>query len=119
MEVKQFRDDLHKMSLADALKKHNLTLKEAMESMPMPYNKDNKKTPTSYSVSKNITYKNGRFYLRKSIHNKTYSFGSYLDMDDAIKFRDYCEENDCWLDYSIDEICEKLGIDRLKKQKKG
>jgi len=61
-----------------------------------------------------------KFTIRKSINYKTYSFGSYNTLEEALKFRDYFERNNWPLTerfkYSTPEFIQKVG-DKFKVEK--
>lgn len=105
VDIIEFREDLKKgMSLEECLNKHNTTLKEVLS------------TPKKKSVAKNIQERNGKFYVRRYINGKTRMFGTYRSLEDAKLVRDYLNKYG-WKQKSVDSICEKLGVERVKHQR--
>ena len=109
-----FQEDLRKgLSLEEALKKYGISFKRAMELMPRHHHKSKKKHIKWISQAKYIQKRDGRYYLRKTINQKTVQFGTYNTLEDAIKVRDYCVKFG-WKQRSIDEYCNILGVERVK-----
>ena len=111
-KMQNFQDDLRNgMGLDDALCKYNLTLKEAFEAFPGTL----RKGPNNryHSGKLYITKRDGKFYIRKTINGKNLHFGTYHSLDDAIQIRDYFQEHG-WDKSKLDEVCELLGITRLR-----
>ena len=93
MSITLFQQDLKNgMSLNEALQKHGLTFKEAVQNIP----RTRVKTPVkTHSPSRNITVREGqdnRYFLRKQINKKQQAFGTYKSLEDAIKVRDYSNQ---------------------------
>ena len=118
--IEKFQQDLRDgMTLENALIKHNLTLKEAMEFCPKPigqrYIKKKKKRKQVYTnVDRHISQKKDAFHVRKQKSYKTYWGGSYDSLEDAQKVRDFLEEHG-WSPIKVNEACKKLGIKRRRK----
>lgn len=68
------------------------------------------------SVAKNIQERDGKFYVRRYINGKTRMFGTYRSLEDAKLVRDYLNKYG-WKQKSVDSICEKLGVERVKHQR--
>lgn len=115
MDVKGFQQDLRDgMTISDALQKHQVTFKEAVDSMPRPlgyasetYKKNSYNTNQRY-IKRTLQ---GHYYVRKQIRGKTRMFGTYKTLEDAIKIRNHCEKHG-WKEHSIDQYCKELGIER-------
>ena len=56
----------------------------------------------------------GKFAIRKTIFEKVGYFGTYHTLRDAVKVRDYLNENG-WLNVDLDKVCEEVGVVRCKK----
>ena len=111
-KMQNFQDDLRNgMGLEDALCKYNLTLKEAFEAFPGTL----RKGPNNryHSGKLYITKRDGTFYIRKTVNGKHLHFGTYRSLADAIKIRDYFQEHG-WDKSKVDEVCELLGVTRLR-----
>lgn len=109
-EIQRFQDDLKNgLSIEQALRKYNISFREAIDSMPRFYGR--KKKRKCRGRAKYIQQMDNRFHVRKTIKGKTRSFGSYSSLEDAIKLRDYCIEHG-WKQRKVDEYCETLGITR-------
>ena len=118
VNIIEFREDLKTgMGLEECLQKHDTNLKEVLGSQPsLRGRKKRKKTPKKKSVAKNIQERDGKFYLRKYINGKTRMFGTYKSLEDAKLVRGYLREHG-WKQKSVDGICEKLGVERVKHQR--
>ena len=123
MGLKAFQKDLQNgMSITDALQKHNLTLETALHQLH-GYHKKTYKPKTSPShAEKYIQYRCGRYYLRKTVFSRkkgrriTRMFGTYKTLEDAIRMREAQKEIG-WKVTKVDELCEKLGIERCKHKR--
>ncbi len=107
-----FQQDLRNgSSLHEALCKHNLTLKEAMDGMDKPLTRTHRKKRTYESLG-NFIYRMGPYYkVQKTIHRNTLNFGTYNSLSDARKVRDYFLEHG-WHKSKLDTVCELLGVER-------
>ena len=119
--MEKFQQDLQNgMTLETALKKYNLTFKEAVEfthkprTRPPKKKKRKKERAVYKKIDKNISQKNGSFHLRKQINGKSYWGGSYGSLEDAQKVRDFLNENG-WNFIRINEACKKYGIERRRR----
>jgi hypothetical protein len=111
LDIEEFQKDLKKMTLEEALIKHNISFKEAVNSMPMNLTKKSVKHKKRWKNNgRYIQERDGKFYLRKWIEDKTLLFGTYKSLDDAKKVREMCQERG-WLQDNIKEYCEELGIE--------
>ena len=117
MDITKFQNDLKNgITLSAALKKYNLTFKEAVELCPKPM-KNTAMIKRKYRkniiqrADKYIQQRSNRFYLRKQINKKMCSFGVYTSLKDAVLVRDYLIENG-WNEKNMLKACEKYGIDR-------
>lgn len=110
-EVEMFQTDLKNgLSLEEALLKHNISFKEAVESVPRVYTFGKRKKKVK-QAEKYIQQRGRNFYLRKTVNGKTKMFGTYYSLEDAIKVREHCEEFG-WKQRSIDKYCKLLGVTR-------
>lgn len=83
--IHDFQKDLQNgMTLEKALQKHGLTFKEAC---------DRCKSPHSNGEYHNIYLKGRRFVVSRRIKNRDVLFGSFEELDDAVKCRDKLEDN--------------------------
>ena len=117
MGLTPFQLDLRNgMSLEDALKKHNLTLKKALEKVPsqMPVSHNNWRK--SKGNTKNIHYRGGNYMIIKDYHGKTHSFGTYRTVEDAQIVRDYMNQHG-WEPLDVGLICALMGVERVKRKK--
>lgn len=117
MDVKRFQQDLRNgMTISDALQKHQVTFKEAVDSMPRPMSNKQGKLRTHkkgyYNTNQRyIGGRSGHYYLRKQVRGKTRMFGTYKTIEDAVRMREHCEKHG-WKERSIDQYCKELGITR-------
>ena len=123
MDVKGFQQDLRDgMTISDALQKHQVTFKEAVDSMPRPMSanrqgntqkRPKKQHKTGYynTNQRYIGGREGHYYLRKQVRGKTRMFGTYKTMEDAVRMREHCMKHG-WKEHSIDKYCKELGIER-------
>ena len=111
MNVKGFQQDLRDgMTISDALIKHQVTFKEAVDSMPRPVTNNKQRKPVTHK-QRYITGRSGHHYLRKQVRGKTRVFGTYKTIEDAVRMREHCEKHG-WKERSIDKYCKELGIER-------
>ncbi len=121
MDLVDFQQDLKNgMSIAEALKKYNITLEYAMNHVNKPITEKHSKLKPSCkphkklkicTVARYIQQIENHFYVRKQVNGKMRPFGSYSSLEDAIKLRDYCMEHG-WKQRKVDKYCEILGIKR-------
>ena len=116
-----FQTDLRNgMSITDALQKHDLTFKQAFNTLNRKKigrpAKAEKQPRQSSTGEKYISQLLGRYYLRKKIKNKTVVFGTYKTLEDAVKVRDYCIKHG-WYINCLDSYCKRVGVKRLKRGK--
>lgn len=120
MGVKAFQNDLRKgMTLEDALIKHNLTLKEALDVVHKPITQPKRMKPyTKRNIYKNvgmhIRLRKDSCHLRKSINGKMHWGGAYDTLEDAEKVRDYLEKHG-WNKIKVNQACKELGIKRRRR----
>ena len=119
--MKKFQQDLQNgMTLETALKKYNLTFKEAVEFTHKPITRRRKGQRTSKKrhyytkIDTNISQKKDAYHVRKQVNGKSKWGGSYNSLEDAQKVRDYLDENG-WSIIKINEACKKYGIERRRK----
>jgi hypothetical protein len=110
-----FQQDLRNgSSLHEALCKHNLSLKEAMDGMDKPLTRTHRKK-RQYELMGKFIYRMGPYYvIQKSMNNITVNFGTYNSLSDAQRVRDYLVENG-WYKSKLDSVCELLGVERRIK----
>ena len=115
MGLMPFQKDLREgMSIDDALKKHNLTLAEALQSVPLEYKRNNK---TNWRDDTRNIFRRGRhFVIIKKRDGKTKTFGTYDNLKSAKMVRDCLDENG-WEQLDVGLICALLGVERLKVKK--
>lgn len=118
VNINEFREDLKTgMSLEECLLKHNTTLKTVFNSqLPSAGRKKRKKPRKTSHADKYIQKRDGKFYVKKYINGTTKLFGTYRSLEDARLVRDYLLEHG-WKQKSVDGICEKLGVERVKHQR--
>lgn len=110
-----FQKDLQDgMTLAEALEKHNLTLRQAFNTLhfsqppkPITYPRDYNRTVDYYIFKRKRTYS-----IRKQINDKQCTFGSYSTLEDAQKVRDYLIAHH-WKT-PVDEACRILKVKRRR-----
>ena len=119
--IEKFQDDLRSgMKLEDALIKHNLSFREAVEYCPKPicHKKHNQKPRQKRNVYKNIdkhiSQRGEAYYVRKSSEGKNYWGGAYNTFEEAKLVRDFLEENG-WNVVKVREACKKYNIERRRK----
>ena len=110
-----FRDSLRDgMGLWEALEKYDITLKYAMDHMDKPLSNP-KPRSRPYSRYGKYIYRMGPYYvLQRSINNKTANFGTYNNLVDAKKVRNYFLEHG-WHKSKLDMVCKELGVERRRK----
>ena len=114
MGVTPFQMDLRNgMSLEDALKKHDMTLKQAVFQSPRHHKSLNWKKSADL---KNIHKNGGSYTIYKKQEGITKSFGTYKNVSDAQMVRDSLD-NYGWEQLEVGLICVLLGVERLKKNK--
>ena len=101
--MKQFQEDLQNgMTLEDALRKHNLTFKEAVHEC----NRITSKKGVRYQRTHHI-YKNANKYrVEKQIRKKRIQIQTDT-YEDAVIIRDYLEEHG-WTTENIEKIRRKM-----------
>lgn len=115
----EFQKDLQAgMSIQKACEKHQVTFKYACDALLKQGVKKKKPKKPRKKITKStgelyIQQRNDHFYLRKLIRGKIRMFGTYKSLEDAVRMREYCNENG-WKQKSIDKYCEILGIERCK-----
>ena len=111
-----FRTDLRNgLGLEEALHKHHISLKYAMDHMDKPLTNP-KRRSRPYSRYGKFIYRMGPYYVvQKSINNRATNFGTYNTLTDAQRVRDYLEEHG-WKRYKLDAILKELGIERRVKK---
>jgi hypothetical protein len=111
----EFQDSLRNgMGLWEALKEYNLTLKEAMGRMDKPITKV-KPRKVVFSTMGPYVYRRDNYYIvQKRMKSKTVNFGTYNNLDDAKKVRDYYLEHG-WNRNTLNKVCRELGVERRKK----
>lgn len=121
MGIEKFQKDLKDgMTLEDALIKHNLTFREAVELCPRPMacQKITRKPKTRRNVYQKVdTYislRNDSYMVRRQQNGKSCWGGAYNSLEDAQKVRDYLNENG-WNIVKVNEACKKFGIERRKR----
>ena len=93
MTITQFQTDLQKgISINEALKKHGLTLPEAMYELKKQGRPNKKRIPKPLGMEY-ISRNQGKYLVRKTINGKMLYFGRYATLEDAMKIRDYFAEN--------------------------
>ena len=119
--IEKFQQDLRDgMTLEDALQKHHLSLKEAIEYVHKPItHPPKKKKPYSKrnfykTVDKYVKQRGNAYHLRKSIDGKMTWGGSYNSLEEAILVRDFLEKNG-WNIVKVREACLKYDITRRKR----
>ena len=102
-------------SIDETLRKHNLTLKDAVKNMEKSNTKPMKRIPLSVNIDSKHIYKVGNYYvIQKSVHGRSHNFGTYNSLEDAERVRDYFLENG-WRHGLIDEVCGLVGVERRRK----
>ena len=87
--MKQFQEDLRNgMTIEKALHKHQLTFQEAFEKCDNGSCRGNGEYHHIY-----LDKKTGKYHVKKSILGKETHFGTFKDLDEAVKFRDELERN--------------------------
>ena len=111
------------MSIKEALQKHNLTFKEACDTLS--YRNTCKERGRGkqreekewHRADTYIQSRNGHYYVRKCVPTKkgarTLTFGAYSSLRDAQMMRDALIK-DGWHRTHVDRICEELNIVRRK-----
>ena len=110
-----FQSDLRAgLGLDEALTKHGINLKYAMDHLDKPQTAPKRRLRKFSRYGKNL-YRLGNYYVvQKSIQGKTVNFGTYNSLTDARRVRDYMEA-DGWRRYKLDNILKELGIQRRIK----
>ena len=101
-------------SIDETLRKHNMSLHDAVFNMEKPNVKPMRRSRYS-SVDSKYIYKQGRhFLMQKSVNGRSYNFGTYRTLEDAERVRDYFLENG-WRHGELDKVCRILGVERSRK----
>ena len=108
----KFRNDLRNgLTIAEACTKHNITFKYAVDNMERQHKPKRRVRGKSRRESEHI-YRNGENYtIYKSINSRSYNFGTYRTVEDAIKVRNYFYEHG-WDRKELDKVCQDLNIMR-------
>lgn len=121
MGIIDFQEDLRNgMTLEDALIKHELTLKEAIDCIHKPVIHPSKKRKPYAKrniycqVEKNISKRGDAYHLRKAIDGKMKWGGSYDTLEEARLVKDFLNKNG-WNLIKVNEACKKYGIIRRRK----
>lgn len=120
MGIEEFQKDLKNgMGLEEALKKYNLSLKDAFDFVHKPITqpaqkKQYRKRNVYKSVDTNISIRANSYHLRKAINGKMRWGGSYDTIEDAQKVRDFLNEHG-WNPIKVNEACKKYGIKRRRR----
>lgn len=111
MRLMPFQVDMRGgMSIDDALRKHDLTLKEALKLVPNNY----KRNQAQWRDDTRNIYKSGNhFTIIKTRDGKTKQYGTYEDLRSAQMVRDYLDSYG-WEQLDVGLICALLGVERLK-----
>ena len=118
VNITEFHEDLKSgMTLEECLLKHNTTLKTVFDSqLPSAKRKKKEKPRKTIRADKYIQERDGKFYVRKYVKGTTKLFGTYRSLEDARLVRDYLLKHG-WKQKSVDSICKKLGVERVKHQR--
>lgn len=108
----EFQQDLREgMTINDALIKHELTFKQACDTLH-GYRIRRKKQPNnhcdSFTKEKYITYNRKKYLVRKNTNGKERYYGRYTTLEEAVIVRDYLEEHG-WTKHNLKVIKERLG----------
>lgn len=108
-----FQEDLKNgLSIEEALKKYNISFRDAVSSMPRQSKRDPIK---SLSAGRYIQKRRHIYHLRKTVNGESRYYGAYNSFKDAKTIRDYLIETN-WECTDLDEICKKFGIERNVKK---
>ena len=110
----EFQQDLKHMTLNDALTKHDLTLKEAINQITLPRKK--KYERKTDKRNQYILKVKDKYYLRKWVNGKTVAFGIYNNLQDARLIRDKCNQKG-WIQKNIDDYCKEARVTRHQSSK--
>ena len=99
------------MSLENALQKHDVSFKDAVELLQKQSGRGKKKTQWNAKTGEKYISKtkNGKYLIRKNINGKMRYFGYYDNIQDAIKVRDYFSENG-WYWQRLNAVQKRLGV---------
>ncbi len=99
-------------SIDETLRKHNLTLKDAVRNMEKSNTKPMQKVPLSVNIDSKHIYKVGNYYVvQKSVRGRSYNFGTYNCLADAERVRDYFVEHG-WRKSDLNKACRVVGVER-------
>lgn len=91
-DLSEFQNDLRGgMSIDDALRKHNMTFKEAICKLIGHDNYPRQRLPNKYG--KYIYYMGKRYYVRRRMNNKNVYFGNYETLEEAQERKMELERN--------------------------
>lgn len=116
VDIETFRKDLKVMTLEETLIKHNVSFQEAVQVMPRKFSKKKVKKKLKNS-GRYIQERDGKYYLRKWVTDKTLHFGTYSSLEDAQKMRELCQERG-WIQEKVLDYCNELGIELATEQTK-
>lgn len=110
----EFIEDMKNgLSVEEGLKKHNISLEEAVVLLQKSLPRKKKKKKNTWNAKTGEKYisktKSGKYSIRKHINGKMRYFGNYDNINDAIKVRDYLIENG-WYYNRINAIRKRLGV---------
>ena len=108
--LKAFQDSIREgMTIDEALTKYNLTLQEAFTQLQFQQSRKKNKQ-SQFSPERNIIRQNNTYRIRKTINHHTKYYGRYNTLEDARQVRNELISLNWNAD--IDEVCQKLGIQR-------
>ena len=117
MGIEKFQEDLRNgMSLEEALKKHNISFKEAWDKCPKPM-KHGKMVQKKYRkniiqrADEHIQQRNDKYYIRKTVKGRFKSFGVYTSLKDAQTVRDFLIKHG-WTKKNMEKACNRYKIKR-------
>ena len=112
-EMCMFQEDLRSgMSLEDTLTKYGLSLKEALDQIPLTV--DHSPNSRYYCGEEYISARDGGYLIRKTLEGVHTYFGTYDSLDDAMKVRDRIIELG-WNKSELDNECLELNVKRRVK----
>ena len=99
--------------IEEVLKDHNLTFKQALHLLQCandPRKGKRKKKRVSVTGEQYISKMGNRYYVRKTVGGKSQYFGMYATLEDAIKIREYMNENG-WYKHRLKTARRECGLE--------
>ena len=112
MGLLEFQDDLRNgLTLDEALRKHGLTFKEAVDAI---HGYTRSKTKSERTLPMYISKVGNCFQIKRKIKGYTIYYGAYASLEDAMKMKAHLQQNG-WYKRKLPQYRKELGIPPIKE----